>query len=173
MKTSQTAFKDALKFCRRNELCIKKAILLSKLEKNKKTKEILKEMRKIKDNTTVIRCIDGTPILQDTVNIFDRKYKEVLDNSECEAHAVATDPMLRGTNFSFTPKDLEVAIDRLNPGTGFDGMNTDQIKNAKRCYRILLCIFYNKLISHTFIPHSMLKGHIRLTVKNSSGNKTD
>ena len=37
----------------------------------------------------------------------------------------------------------------------------------------LLRKFYNKLISHTYIPHSMLKGHIRPTVKNSSGNKTD
>ena len=130
-------------------------------------------MKKIKSNTTVGRCIDGTSILQDTVKIFDRKYKEVLDNSECQAHSVATDPMLRGSSFSFTPKDLDDAIDRLNQGLGFDGVHTEQIKNAKRCYRNLLCKFYNKLISHTYIPHSMLKGHIRPTVKNSSGNKTD
>ena len=170
MKTSRAAFKNALKFCRRNELRIKKAILLSKFEQ-KKTKEFWKEVRKIKGNTTVSRCIDGTSILQDTVKIFDRKYKEVLDNSECQAHSVATDPMLRGSSFSFTPKDLDDAIDRLNQGLGFDGVHTEQIKNAKRCYRNLLCKFYNKLISHTYIPHSMLKGHIRPTVKNSSGKK--
>ena len=105
----------------------------------KKIKEFWKELRKIKGNTTVSRCIDGTSILQDTVKIFDRKYKEVLDNSECQAHSVPTDPMLRGTNFSFTPKDLDVPMDRLNPGLGFDGVHTEQIKIAKRCYRNLQC----------------------------------
>ena len=73
--------------------------------------------------------------------------------------------MLRGTIFSFTLKDLDVAIDRLNPGLGFDGVHTEQIKNAKRCYRNLLCKICNKLISHTYIPHGMLKGHICPTVK--------
>ena len=52
----------------------------------KKTKEFWKEVRKIKGNTTVSRCLDDTSISQDTVNIFDRKYREVLDNSECQAH---------------------------------------------------------------------------------------
>ena len=95
----------------------------------------------------------------------------MLDNSECQAHFVATDPILRGTNFSFSPRDLDVGIDRLNPSTGLDSVHTSHIKNSKRCYRTLLCKLYNKLISHTYIPHSMLKRHIRSTVKNSSGNK--
>ena len=56
-------------------------------------------MRKVEGNTTVSRCIDGTSNLQDIVNIFDRKYKEVLVNSECQSHSVATDPMLPWTIF--------------------------------------------------------------------------
>ena len=58
-----------------------------------------KEVRKLKGNTTFSRRIDGTSIIQDTVNIFDRKYKEVLDNSECQAHSVATDSMLPWTSY--------------------------------------------------------------------------
>ena len=170
MKTGRAVFKNAFKFCRRNELRIKITILLSKFEQ-KKSKEFWKEVKKFKGNTTVIRCIGSTSILQDTVKNFDRKFKEVLDNSERRTHSVGPDPMLRGTYFSFTPKDLDVALDRLNPGTGFDGVHTDQIKNAKRCYRNLICKFYNKLISRTYIPHSMLKEHIRPNVKNSAGNK--
>ena len=129
--------------------------------------------KKIKSNTTVSRCIDGTSILRDSVKNFDRKCKEVLDNNECQAHSVATDPMLHGTKFYFSPKDLDVANDRLNPGRGFDGVHTYRIKNAKRYYRNLLCKFYNKVIPHTYIPNSMLKGRIRPTLKNSSANKTD
>ena len=130
-------------------------------------------MRKLKGNTTVSRCIDDTSILQDNVKKVDGKYKKVLDNSECQAHSVATDPMIRGTTFSFSPTDLDVAIDRLDPGTGFESVHTSHIKSSKRCYHNLLCKLYNKLITHAYIPHSMLKGHIHSTVKNSSGNKTD
>ena len=97
----------------------------------------------------------------------------MLDNSEYQAYSVATDPMLRGTTFSFSPRDLDVANDKLNPGTGFDSVHTSHVKNSKRCYRNLLCNFYNRLISHTYIPYSMLKEHIRPTVKNSSGKKAD
>ena len=61
----------------------------------------------------------------------------------------------------------------LNPGTGFESVHTSHVKKSKRCYRNLLCKFNNKLISHTYIPHSLLKGHVRPTVKNSSGNKID
>ena len=96
---------------------------------------------------------------------FYRKYKEVLDTSECQGHSVATDPMLRRTNFSFSLNDLDVAIERLNPCAGFDSVHTSHIKNSKRCYRNLLCKLYNKLISRTCIPQSMLKWHKCQTAK--------
>ena len=75
---------------------------LSAVVQQKSTKEFWKEGRKINENTTVSQCIDGTSILRDTVKNFDQKYKEMLENSKCQAHSVATDPMLRGTNFYFS-----------------------------------------------------------------------
>ena len=159
-----------LKFYWRYELRIKKEISISKFEQ-KKIKEFWKAGRKIKANSTVSWCIYGISILQDTAKNFDRKYKEVSDNSECQAHSVATDSMLRGTNFSFSLKVLDVAIDRLNPGTSFDSVHTSHIKISRRCYSSLLCKFYNKLISHAHIPRGMLKGRIRPTMKNNSGKK--
>ena len=143
--------------------------MLSNFEQ-KKTKEFGKIRKKNEGNTSFSRCIDDNSILQVNVEKKYRKYKVVLDDSECQANSVATDPMLRGTNFFFL-KDLDDVIDRLNPGTSFDSVHTSQIKNSKRCYRNLLFEFYNKLISYTHIPHSMLKGHIRPTVKNSSQKK--
>ena len=73
------------------------------------------------------------------------------------------------------PAWIKVTLQQQNIAmyTGFDSVHTSHIKNSKRCYRKLLCKFYKKLISQTHIPHSMLKGHIRPTVKNSSGNETD
>ena len=52
---------------------------------------------KTKRNTNVSRCIDGTSFLQDNVKIYIY---------ECQAQSVATDPMLRGANFSFFSKGL-------------------------------------------------------------------
>ena len=65
IKNSRATFKNALNFCRRNALRIKKEILYSKF-KQKITKDFRKEVRKIKGNTTVSWCIYGTSILQDT-----------------------------------------------------------------------------------------------------------
>ena len=90
-------------------------------------------MRKIKGNTYISRCIDGNSILQEPVKKFDRKYKEVFDNSECQAHSVATDHMLCGTNIYFSLEDLDAALDRLNPGTGLDSVHTSHINNSKSC----------------------------------------
>ena len=88
-------------------------------------------------------------ILQDTVKFFDQKYKEVLENSECQTHSFAIDPMLRRKHFSFSQEDLDAAIERLNPGIGFLNVHTSHIKNSKRSYRNLL---WKILISFNHIP---------------------
>ena len=50
---------NALKFCRRNELRVKKEILLSKFEQQN-TEDFRKEVKKIIGNSTVSLCIDDT-----------------------------------------------------------------------------------------------------------------
>ena len=82
MKTSRADFKNVLKVCRSYELLLKGEILLSKIDQ-KKTKVFWKEVKTNKESLTVSRCINDTSLLQDAVNIFDQKYQEVMDNSEC------------------------------------------------------------------------------------------
>ena len=81
---SRAAHKNVLKFCRGNEMRIKKRHCSLSL-----------------GNTTVSRCLDDNSILKDNVIMLDQKYEEVLHNSKFQAHSVAIDPMLRRTNFSF------------------------------------------------------------------------
>ena len=57
-------------------------------------------MRELKGNTAGSRCVDGNSIIQDNVKIFDQKYQEVLDKSECPAQSVASAPMFHRINFS-------------------------------------------------------------------------
>ena len=78
----------------------------------------MEKSEKTKGNTNVSRCIDGTPILQDNVKMFDRIYKEVLDKSEYQAHYIYIYiyiyilPLILcyvGLNFPFSLKDYDVA----------------------------------------------------------------
>ena len=55
-------------------------------------------------------------------------------NCVCPVHCVATDFVLRRTNFYFSRKDLDVAIERLSPGTGFDNVHTPYIEKSRLCY---------------------------------------
>ena len=131
-------------------------------------------MRKFKGNTpSVSRCIDGTLIMQDTVKSFHQKYQQVLDSRECQAHSVTTDPVFHRTNFSSASTDFDVFNKILDLGLNFDNVHTFHTKSSKHYSCILECDFFNKLVSHTSIPHSMHKGHIRLKVENISINRAD
>ena len=121
MKSSRSASKKALKFCRRNELRIKKEILLTKF-KNKHSKHFWKEVRKMKGSVAPSRCIDGTSDIHDVVKIFDEKYSKILNNSECQTLTVRDDPKRFLSPFSISLRELDIAINRLKPGKGFDNI---------------------------------------------------
>ena len=46
-------------------------------------------------------------------------------------HLFATIPTFRRNNFYFSLKDLDVAIERLNPDIGFGNVHTSHIKDSK------------------------------------------
>ena len=73
----------------------------------------------------------------------------------------------------FSLIDLDIAINKLNQGKGFDHVHSLHFKHAKSSFRNVLCKFLNKILSHIYIPPAMLKGRIRRTVKYHSGTKTD
>ena len=171
MKTSRARFKRAVKFCKNNENMLKKEILLSKFI-SKKPKEFWKEVRRIKGSITNSKCIDGHSNPHDVVKIFDSKYRTVLDNSDSQTNLVPFVTALNNTTIVFSVKDVDNAIMRLKSAVGHDDIHTKLLINAGPCFRNLLCKLMNKFLSHGFLPHGMLLGKIRPTVKNSAGNKT-
>ena len=73
----------------------------------------------------------------------------------------------------FSLNDLDIAINKLNHGKGFDHVHSLYFKHTKSSFRNLLYKFINMILSHTYIPPAMLKGRIRHTVKSTFGTKTD
>ena len=81
MKLARRNFRNALNYCKKNELEIKKKnVLKSYSSKN----EFWKQIRSIKKrNQSNLPCIDGENNSQDIIRIFENKYKAVLD---CRDH---------------------------------------------------------------------------------------
>ena len=160
MKRSRSSFKNALKFCKNNELRLRKELLLSKFKSNN-SKSFYKEVRKIKGTVTNSRCIDGTCDTNEIVNIFNEKYKSILDNPQCQATHTVPRPRSNVSPLRFTLPELDMAISRLNPGRGADFVHVTQLKNAGPCFRNLLCKLMNKFISHSFLPRNILGGLVQ------------
>lgn len=81
MKHSRSQFKNALSFCKRNELKLCKQNLADKfINKNKSSywQEIKKFNTKSKNMSN---CIDGLTNYNEIIKCFENKYKDVLDNS--------------------------------------------------------------------------------------------
>ena len=102
-----------------------------------------------------------------------KKYNKILNDNECQSSFVANYPKSGCAPIMFSLNDLDIAINKLNQGEGFDHVHSLQLMHAKSSFRNLLCKFMNKILSHTYIPPAMLKGRIRPTVKSRSGTKTD
>ena len=92
------------------------------------------------------------------VTVFDRKYTEVLDNPACQTSSAVgqTNSPCRQQGLIFTPKDSDFAISGVNDALVWDRVHSNHLKIAGLVFRNL-CKFYNKMLSHFYIPHFMLK----------------
>ena len=95
-----------------------------------------------------------------------------MDNSHSQTNPVPSDPALNTSAITFSVKDVDNAIMRQKSTNVHDGIHTNHLINAGPCFRNFLSKLMNKIISHGFLPHNMLLGRIRPTVKSSAGNKT-
>ena len=175
MLSSRSAFKNALKYVRKNEFIIRKQNILSKFKNSNKT-EFWKEIKKLKNNTAkTSSCIDNLSNATDIISLFDMKYKTVLDDVNCQGDAAFPGNVIPenfGNDLFFTIGDINDAIDKIKVGIGWDGVSNNHLKYSGPIFRNLICRFFNKLISHNFVPKSMLKGEIRPRVKNNMASKT-
>ena len=174
MKSSRSAFKNALKHCKDNEKRIKHEILLTKFGNANKT-QFWKEISKINStgNSNTIQ-IDSETSAENTVKIFDDKYRRILDDSSCQASFDNLINIPTGSSVpSITLDDVCNAIHSLNVGLGWDGIHANHLKFAGPVFINLLGKFINMLLKHSYVPTSMLYGEIRPVIKSKVLGKGD
>ena len=86
MKESRAKFKKAFKYCRENEAQIKRDIVLEEfLGNGRNSKDFRREVRKSKNVVPNHPCAnDGISDRNEMVNFFSYKYRNELDNPECQ-----------------------------------------------------------------------------------------
>ena len=166
MKDSRNSFKKALKFCKENELKLKK----NKLIENFSCKgDFWKEVRKLNPKKNPPNDIDGETDLTRIVEIFDKKYKSILNDSDCiSASNIQTS---QNSSAKFTLNSIYTSIFQLKPNIGWDGIHSNHIKYAGVGFKKLIFNIFNSFLIHNFLPKSMLQGEIRPILKGGSSGK--
>ena len=172
MKSSRKLFRNALNYCRKNELEIKKRKLVESFKIENKNK-FWKDVRKI--NKVDVRkqtMIDNQTELDEIIKIFDLQYRDTLDDSRSQStndsSNLSENSPLRNC---FMPHHVSASIEKLNPGFGWDFIHSNHLKYTGIYFRMLIGRLFLAFLRHNFIPKSMLKGEIRPTLKNGKPKK--
>ena len=173
MKLARSNFKNALQFCRNNELKLRKAKLLSKFHSGSKS-NFWHEVRNMDaTNNNSGQCIDGMSNPDAAVKVFERKFMQVLNDPECQMSYTSAVPVLdRALKFNFCCNDVDAALQNLKDGLGWDGIYTNHLKYSGPVFLNFLTKLYNKMMSHSYVPYAMLKGEIRPVLKNGKVSKS-
>ena len=175
MKNSRRCFKNALNYCKQNELKIRKENLLLNFSSRNKSK-FWNSVSNIKGRKTQnFASIDGKTDKNDIISIFDVKYQNILNDQECQDRNVPHSSRT-STDFQYPflfEEHIHDSILQLNNGLGWDGIHANHIKYSGSVFRRLLAKFLNLVLFHTHVPVNMLVGEIRPIIKNNALSKSD
>ena len=137
MKNSRTLFKNALNYCKKNELKIRKENLLQKFASGNKS-NFWRAVSNIKGGKVQdILSVDNMSDKNEIVSIFDDKYKCILNDSNCRD---SNRNFFQRASNGFQPcyllqDDIDSAILQLNDGLGWDGVHANHLKYSGPVFR--------------------------------------
>jgi len=172
MKRTRAVFRRALRFCKSNEVKIRRENFASKFDDRNKTK-FWKEVRKLNIDSFSTH-IDGISDKKDITEIFANKYRNILCNSAFVEYdnLISANDEGRGMSRIFFRKEIiDRGIDRLNNGWGNGNIHSNHLKFSGFSFRLVLSRLFSSMISHGYIPKDMLKGQIKPVIKNKNLGK--
>ena len=118
--------------------------------------------------------IDSLTDLNKITTLFDNKYRNILDDINSQGHESQQNSIPRDDLQNFiTIADLNIAINSLNIGIGWDQIHANSLKFSGAVFRNFLVKYFNKLLDHAFMPKDMIYGEIRPVIKSKTSSKND
>jgi len=173
MRRTRTEFRRCLKQCRSNEINIRREKFARSFACGEKS-HFWKEIRKLNGNTNHAKSIDGFSDENDIASVFELKFRKVLQAENNRSYAVS-DELFDDSGIFHLFFDLDAingSIDRLKDGGGFDSIHSKHLKYSGVMFRSLLSRLYGAMMTHSYIPKEMLKGHIKPVIKDRKMCKT-
>ena len=135
MKRSRKDFKNALDYCKNNEMKLKKEKMLASFAKNNKI-NFWKCCNSLKNKPTdIVAIIDGCSDPFEIINIFNRKFGSILDDPECQVVPTGYREKLEylgnrneGVIGRIFLADVDRAITRLSTSLGHDFIHSKHIE---------------------------------------------
>ena len=177
MKSSRKEFKSALKFSRKNQMNIRKQIILEKF-RNASKSTFWKEIRKITSNKdNKISYLDGESNPEKIAQIFDAKFSKIFNDPSCKSPSASSCVDSNDDSNPSSPlislNNVQDAILKINTSLGWDKIHSNHLKYSGPIFRNLICKIFNKFLSHNFVPPKFVEGQVKPIVKNSCLGKTN
>ena len=175
MKNSRSAFRNALKFCEKNEWKIKKQNFVNSfLERNKGDFWKLARKQNIKNNCS--QTINGKSDPGEILEIFKCKFKEILDDPASNiggSGKISTENVDEVYMYYFLNPFMDNNINKIKDGLGWDNIHSNHLKFSNGKTREFIGRMFASMLSHSYVPKRMIFGCIKPTLKNNKLCKTD
>ena len=186
MRVKKANFKLALRKCRKNVTRAKADSLAKKLFL-KDTKTFWNEVNKINKNklVTVANSIGGVSGDMNIAMMWSDHYSTLLNSSDSNSDTLVRESVLSqltsignadsNAQHGFVDDDISLAIGKLKKGTsiGPDSLTSEHIIHAHPTISRLLCIVFNCMLAHGFLPHSLMNTTLISLIKDKKGDITD
>ena len=169
----------ALHDCKRNSNRVKSDLLATKLlQHNDKT--FWKEIKKLNgNNSSNANTVNGCSGAKDITEMWQHHYKCLLNSSVDTNKKTQVLRILDQTDFfqfdRFTVSEVHEAINKLKNGksAGLDNIYGEHFKLAHPKICILLCIVFNAMLIHSFLPDNLMNTIIVPLIKDRRGDITN
>ena len=172
-------FLCVLRKCRKDKTKNSADALANKLL-TKNDKEFWKEIKKLSNNRVPIAStVNNVTVKQKISQLWRTHFKSLLNSSEdssmksCVLQALSNS---EGYFFEwFTVNDVSKALKSIKHGksASLDDIYGEHFIYARECINVLLCLVFNSMIIHGYLPEQLLNTIIVLLVKDKKGDLTD
>ena len=168
MKDTRSRFRNALKYCRNNEVRIRKEIFIENYYSNNKG-DFWQQCRKHTSKTSSSKTINGKSDMGDILKIFKGKFTEIFDDPSSNLggkgrvnEGCRNDDVFM---FYFLKPFIDKNIMKIKDGLGWDGIHSNHIKFLNRTTRNFIGKLFASMLRHSHVPKEMIRGHINPTLK--------